>query len=88
MTKLIIWNRTFSRENYSVTTCNNGRDAIDIFENDNFDIVFGREHARHERTRNAVWNERKKSAIPMIMITKSEEEYIMEEAIDLRLPIT
>jgi CheY-like chemotaxis protein len=27
-------------ENYSVTTCNNGRDAIDIFENDNFDIVF------------------------------------------------
>jgi DNA-binding response OmpR family regulator len=41
MTKLIIWNRTyFSRKNYSVTTCNNGRDAIDIFENDNFDIVF------------------------------------------------
>jgi CheY-like chemotaxis protein len=28
------------KENYSVTTCNNGRDAIDIFENENFDIVF------------------------------------------------
>jgi YesN/AraC family two-component response regulator len=23
-----------------VSTCNNGRDAIDIFENENFDIVF------------------------------------------------
>jgi CheY-like chemotaxis protein len=32
--KLIIWNHTyFSREkNYSVTTCNNGRDAIDILK--------------------------------------------------------
>jgi CheY-like chemotaxis protein len=27
------------KKNYSVTT-NNGRDAIDIFENENFDIVF------------------------------------------------
>jgi CheY-like chemotaxis protein len=27
------------KKNYSVTTCNNGRDAIDIFEK-NFDIVF------------------------------------------------
>jgi hypothetical protein len=38
--KSIIWNPHFPRkENYSVTTCN-GRDAIDIFENENFDIVF------------------------------------------------
>ena len=28
------------KKNYTVTTCNNGRDAIDIFENTNFDIVF------------------------------------------------
>lgn len=27
-------------KNYSVTTCNNGLDAIEIFENSNFDIVF------------------------------------------------
>jgi CheY-like chemotaxis protein len=27
-------------ERKSVTTCNNGRDAVDIFENENFDIVF------------------------------------------------
>ena len=28
------------KKNYHVTTCNNGRDAIDIFDENNFDIVF------------------------------------------------
>ena len=28
------------KKNYNVTTCNNGRDAIDIFDSENFDIVF------------------------------------------------
>jgi len=28
------------QKNYSVTTCNNGLDAIEIFEKGNFDIVF------------------------------------------------
>lgn len=28
------------KKNYNVTTCNNGRDAIDVFEEGNFDIVF------------------------------------------------
>ena len=28
------------KKNYSVTTCNNGLDAISIFEENNFDIVF------------------------------------------------
>ena len=28
------------KKNYEVTTCNNGRDAVDIFEENNFDIVF------------------------------------------------
>jgi CheY-like chemotaxis protein len=32
-----------------------------------------------------LWNEREKSAVPMIMITKSEEEYIMEEAIGSKI---
>lgn len=27
-------------KNYKLTTCNNGRDAIDLFEQENFDIVF------------------------------------------------
>jgi DNA-binding response OmpR family regulator len=28
------------KRNYEVTTCNNGRDAVDIFAENNFDIVF------------------------------------------------
>ena len=28
------------KKNYSVTTCNNGLDAISIFEENNFDVVF------------------------------------------------
>ena len=28
------------KKGYSVTTCNNGQDAIDIFDEENFDIVF------------------------------------------------
>ena len=28
------------KKNYEVTTCNNGQDAIDLFEENNFDIVF------------------------------------------------
>ena len=27
-------------KNYKLTTCNNGRDAIDLFAQENFDIVF------------------------------------------------
>lgn len=28
------------KKNYDVTTCNNGQDAIELFEENNFDIVF------------------------------------------------
>ena len=28
------------KKNYVVTTCNNGQDAIDLFDVENFDIVF------------------------------------------------
>lgn len=28
------------KKNYQITTCNNGRDAIDEFQDQNFDIVF------------------------------------------------
>jgi CheY-like chemotaxis protein len=74
------------KKNYSVTTCNNGRDAIDIFENDNFDIVFLDENMPGMSGLETLSEmKEKKSAIPMIMITKSEEEYIMEEAIGSKI---
>ena len=74
------------KKNYVVTTCNNGRDAIDIFSITNFDVVFLDENmpgmsgleTLHEM-------KEKKSSTPIIMITKSEEEYIMEEAIGSKI---
>jgi DNA-binding response OmpR family regulator len=74
------------KKNYSVTTCNNGRDAIDIFDNENFDIVFLDENMPGMSGLETLSEmKEKKSSIPMIMITKSEEEYIMEEAIGSKI---
>ncbi|SDW51908.1 T9SS response regulator signal transducer PorX [Flavobacterium degerlachei] len=74
------------KKNYSVTTCNNGRDAIDIFESENFDIVFLDENMPGMSGLETLSEmKEKKSAIPMIMITKSEEEYLMEEAIGSKI---
>ena len=74
------------KKNYSVTTCNNGRDAIDIFDENNFDIVFLDENMPGMSGLETLSEmKEKKSAIPMIMITKSEEEYIMEEAIGSKI---
>ena len=74
------------KKNYSVTTCNNGRDAIDIFDSENFDVVFLDENMPGMSGLETLSEmKEKKSSIPMIMITKSEEEYIMEEAIGSKI---
>ncbi|GAA3756257.1 bifunctional response regulator/alkaline phosphatase family protein [Flavobacterium ginsengiterrae] len=74
------------KKNYSVTTCNNGLDAVALFEEENFDIVFLDENMPGMSGLETLSEmKEKKSAIPMIMITKSEEEYIMEEAIGSKI---
>lgn len=74
------------KKNYEVTTCNNGLDAVALFEEDNFDIVFLDENMPGMSGLETLSEmKEKKSAIPMIMITKSEEEYIMEEAIGSKI---
>lgn len=74
------------KKNYDVTICNNGLDAIALFEEDNFDIVFLDENMPGMSGLETLSEmKEKKSAIPMIMITKSEEEYIMEEAIGSKI---
>ena len=74
------------KRNYNVTTCNNGRDAIDIFDSTNFDIVFLDENMPGMSGLETLSEmKEKKSSVPMIMITKSEEEYIMEEAIGSKI---
>ena len=73
-------------KNYKLTTCNNGRDAIDLFAQENFDIVFLDENMPGMSGLETLAEmKEKKSATPVIMITKSEEEYIMEEAIGSKI---
>jgi CheY-like chemotaxis protein len=74
------------KKDYEVTTCNNGRDAIDIFEDGDFDIVFLDENMPGMSGLETLSEiKEKKSSTPVIMITKSEEEYIMEEAIGSKI---
>jgi DNA-binding response OmpR family regulator len=75
------------KENYSVTTCNNGRCVIDIFENENFDIVFLDENMPGMSGLETLSEmKEKKSSVPMIMIPKVRKNTSWSDA--LKLPIT
>ena len=77
------------KKNYSVTTCNNGLDAISIFEENNFDIVFLDENMPGMSGLETLSEmKEKKSAIPMIMITKSEKNTLWKRQLVPKLPIT
>jgi|TARA_B110000240_G_C13487705_1_gene448207 CheY-like chemotaxis protein len=70
------------KKNYSVTTCTNGADAIDLIDDENFDVVFLDENMPGISGLETLTEiKSKNSNLPIIMITKSEEEYIMEDAI-------
>lgn len=74
------------KKNYKVTTANNGRDALDIFDQENFDVVFLDENMPGLSGLEVLSEmKEKKASTPIIMITKSEEEYIMEEAIGSKI---
>ncbi|MGB1284182.1 MAG: response regulator, partial [Polaribacter sp.] len=74
------------QKNYTVTTCTNGTDAIDLVEEQNFDIVFLDENMPGITGLETLSEIKQKQAnLPVVMITKSEEEYIMEEAIGSKI---
>src|SRR5690606_16441291 len=74
------------KKNYKVTTANNGQDALDLFDEESFDIVFLDENMPGLSGLETLAEiKEKKSSVPVIMITKSEEEYIMEEAIGSKI---
>ena len=74
------------QKDYMVTTCKSGTEALEIIEDTNFDIVFLDENMPG-LTGLETLNElkEKKANLPVVMITKSEEEYIMEEAIGSKI---
>ncbi|WP_026755969.1 response regulator [Sediminibacter sp. Hel_I_10] len=70
------------KKQYKVTTCQSGTEALEIIDDSNFDIVFLDENMpglTGLETLNEI--KEKRANLPVVMITKSEEEYIMEEAI-------
>lgn len=74
------------KKNYEVTKCQSGTEALDILEDTNFDIIFLDENMpglSGIETLSEI--KEKKDSIPVVMITKSEEEYIMEEAIGSKI---
>ncbi|GAA4440183.1 PglZ domain-containing protein [Pontibacter saemangeumensis] len=71
---------------YNITPVNSGTDAIEVFQERTFDLVFLDENMpgiSGLETLTELKNIR--PMVPVIMITKSEEEHIMEEAIGSRI---
>ncbi len=67
---------------YEVTPVNNGSSAVEKSNEENFDIIFLDENMPGITGLEALTRiKQSKPHVPVVMITKSEEEYIMEEAI-------
>jgi DNA-binding response OmpR family regulator len=71
---------------YQVTTATNGRDALDLVKNKEFDIVFLDENMPGlNGLETLVQIKNIRNAVPVVMITKNEAEEIMEEAIGSKI---
>lgn len=69
-------------KSYSVTAVKSGDEAIEKVEESHFDVVFLDENMPGISGLDALISIKKlKKSLPVVMITKSEEEHIMEEAI-------
>ena len=74
------------KKNYDVSTCNNGAEAIEIVDEGKYDIVFLDENMPGlSGIETLAQIKSKLPNLPIVMITKSEEEYIMEEAIGAKI---
>ena len=70
------------KKDYQVDTCTNGVDALDKLTQANYDVVFLDENMPGLSGLETLAELKlKRPNLPVIMITKSEEEHLMEEAI-------
>ncbi len=75
-----------NEKGYDVVPVNNGTEAVQMVSEDRFDIVFLDENMPGLSGLEALGEIKTKSpALPVVMITKSEEEHIMEEAIGSKI---
>ncbi|PZR31190.1 MAG: two-component system response regulator [Azospira oryzae] len=71
---------------YDITPVNNGAEAIELSESKHFDVVFLDEHMPGMSGLEALSQiKNNKPNLPVVMITKNEEELIMEEAIGAKI---
>lgn len=70
---------------FSVNTVSNGYDAIDIVSKNNFDLIFLDENMPGLSGLDTLTKLKEITGCPMIMITKSEQEHIMEDAIGSKI---
>jgi len=71
---------------YQITAVNNGSEAVDLCEEQQFDLVFLDENMPGMSGLESLAKIKTiKPNTPVVMITKSEEEYIMEEAIGSKI---
>jgi DNA-binding response OmpR family regulator len=71
---------------YDVITSTNGRDALNLVQKDNFDIVFLDENMPGlSGLETLVQIKNIRADVPVVMITKNEAEEIMEEAIGSKI---
>lgn len=75
-----------TNKGYNVTPVNSGADALDCVENDRFDIVFLDEMMPGMTGLETLAQiKQMRPNLPVVMITKSEEEHIMEDAIGSKI---
>ena len=71
---------------YDITPVNNGAEAVELSDERNFDVVFLDEHMPGMSGLEALSQiKNNKPNLPVVMITKNEEEQIMEEAIGSKI---
>jgi CheY-like chemotaxis protein len=71
---------------YDITPVNNAADAVELADQKNFDVVFLDEHMPGMSGLEALTLiKNNKPNLPVVMITKNEEEQIMEEAIGSKI---
>ena len=71
-----------NNKGYEVTTVTNGRDALDLLQSQNFDLIILDENMPGISGLEALQQIKiAQPNVPVIMITKSEEENIMNQAI-------
>src|ERR1700744_3770412 len=75
-----------NEKGYKVPTVTNGNDAVDTFKNNYFDLVFLDENMpglTGLETLSEIKNINNET--PVVLITKNEEEYLMEDAIGSKI---